>query len=410
MTGRIEKCRVSGSRNLISVLSLGEQAFTGIFPRSAQDDVPTGPLELAWCPDSDLLQLAHQFDLAPMYGSNYGYRSGLNQSMIRHLDSKAQHLVRQAELEAGDAVVDIGSNDGTFLNSFRVRSLERVGVDPTATKFQQFYDPEIRVLADFFAKDSIRAVLGNRKANLITSIAMFYDVEDPIAFARDVHELLADRGLWHFEQSYMPSMLRLNSYDTVCHEHVQYYSMLCVNRILEAAELEIVDVAMNAVNGGSFAVTAARVGSGHERNHAVIGWLLETEKRMGLHTPQPFRDFERRVFEHRRSLRDLIRGINASGKTIFGYGASTKGNVLLQFCGLTAGDLPCIADVNPEKFGSVTPGTHIPIVSEQVARAQNPDYFLVLPWHFKSSILEREKDFLAKGGHMIFPMPEIEIV
>jgi hypothetical protein len=239
---------------------------------------------------------------------------------------------------------------------------------------------------------------------------MFYDLERPIEFAREIHDCLDDHGLWHFEQSYMPSMLRTNAYDTVCHEHIEYYSLSAVQKILSAADLEIVDVAMNAVNGGSFAVTAAKANAGFAVNQAVIDWLLETERRMGLHTPRPFRDFEERVFEHRRSLTALIRSLNAAGKKVFGYGASTKGNVLLQFCGFTPDDIPCIAEVNTDKFGCVTPGTHIPIVSEAEARSRRPDYFLVLPWHFKPGIVQREADFLAGGGHLIFPMPEIEIV
>jgi hypothetical protein len=272
------------------------------------------------------------------------------------------------------------------------------------------YPDDIQLVADFFSRDNFVAIAGARKAKLITSIAMFYDLENPIAFAQQIGDCLADDGVWHFEQSYMPSMLRLNSYDTVCHEHIEYYSLATVEAILAAADLEILDVGMNAVNGGSFAVTAARRGSKYRRNEAVIHWLLATENHLGLHTPRPFRGFEDRVFEHRRSLTTLIRSLNHAGKRVFGYGASTKGNVLLQFCGLTSADLPCIADVNPDKHGCVTPGTHIPIVSEQDARAAMPHYFLVLPWHFKSGIIEREADFLNAGGHLIFPFPEIEIV
>jgi hypothetical protein len=410
MYTRIEKCRLSGSRQLLSVLNLGEQAFTGIFPRTPAAPVDSGPLELLWCPDSGLLQLAHQFPLGAMYGANYGYRSGLNQSMVRHLASKANHLARFAGLQSGDLVLDIGSNDGTLLRSYQVKGLRKLGIDPTGEKFRPLYPADTLLSADFFSRDNFVAAVGPARAQLITSIAMFYDLDDPIAFARQVHACLADRGVWHFEQSYMPSMLRMNSYDTVCHEHIEYYSLTAVMKILAAAEMEILDVAMNAVNGGSFAVTAARKGAGYRRNLPVIEWLLDSETRIGLHTPRPFRDFEERVFEHRRALTALIRSLNAAGKKVFGYGASTKGNVLLQFCGFTAADLPCIADVNPDKFGCVTPGTHIPIVSEAEARARKPDYFLVLPWHFKAGIIEREADFLANDGHLIFPMPEIEIV
>ena len=239
---------------------------------------------------------------------------------------------------------------------------------------------------------------------------MLYDLEDPIWFAREVAKVLAPDGLWHFEQSYMPSMLRLTSYDTICHEHLEYYSLEVICKILEAADLEVLDVEMNAVNGGSFAVTAAHRGSTFKRNHAVIDWLLAQEERMGLHTPRPYREFEDRVFRHKEDLYRLLRALKDDGKRVLGYGASTKGNVVLQFCGIGPELVEAIAEVNPDKFGCVTPGSHIPIVSEAEAKAMSPDYFLVLPWHFKEGILRREQEFLAGGGKMIFPFPEIEIV
>ena len=411
MTDRIERCRVSGSRNLVSVLDLGEQALTGLFPLPTDPPVPTGRLELLWCPDSGLLQLATSFDPRQMYGDSYGYRSGLNQSMVDHLTTKAEYLSRLAGLSAGDLVLDIGSNDGTLLGAYRAPGVRKLGIDPTSSKFRQFYPADAIVVSDFFSRHSFVEAVGTARAKVITSIAMFYDLEDPVAFAQAVYDCLADDGVWHFEQSYLPSMLRQNSYDTVCHEHIEYYSLTAVMAILERAGLEAISVVMNMVNGGSFAVTAAKVGRrGRREKPAVVHWLLEQEKRIGLGTPRPFRDFEERVFEHRQSLRALILALVADGKKVVGYGASTKGNVILQFCGLTAREIPCIADVNPDKFGRVTPGTNIPIVSEQEARAMKPDYFLVLPWHFKAGILKREAEFLAGGGQMIFPMPEIEIV
>jgi hypothetical protein len=205
-------------------------------------------------------------------------------------------------------------------------------------------------------------------------------------------------------------MLRMCSYDTICHEHLEYYSLGVVKYILNAVDMKIVDVQMNAVNGGSFAVTAAKRNNPIGSNDAVVNWLLEQEERMGLNTPRPYRDFEERVFRHRNDLTRLLQALVADGKKVLGYGASTKGNVLLQFCGITEKELPAIAEVNPDKFGSFTPGTGIPIVSEADARAMKPDYFLVLPWHFKDGILAREQEFTARGGKMIFPFPEIEIV
>lgn len=406
----INHCRVADSDHLVSVLDLGKQALTGVFPSSKEEKVTEGPLELVWCPDSGLLQLKHSYEPSEMYGDNYGYRSGLNQSMVNHLTEKIKYLEQLASPTEGDVVVDIGSNDCTTLKAYSNRGLRRIGIDPTGNKFKEYYPPEVTLIPDFFTASAYRS-LGIKNAKIVTSIAMFYDLDEPIKFAQDIESILADDGVWHFEQSYMPSMLRLNSYDTICHEHLEYYSLGVVKLILAAANLKVVDVVMNSINGGSFAVTAAKVSNKNVKsNDTVINWLLEQELKMGLDTPKPYRDFEERVYRHRDDLTRLIRSLTADGKKVLGYGASTKGNVVLQFCGLTAQDIPAIAEVNPEKFGRITPGSHIPIVSEADARAMNPDYFLVLPWHFKEGILRREKDYLSSGGRFIFPFPEIEII
>jgi hypothetical protein len=405
----LQKCRVSASKSLVPILDLGEQALTGVFPRDPAAPITTGPLRLVWCPDSGLVQLDHSYDLGEMYGDNYGYRSGLNQSMVRHLTQKIHNLERLAGLAPHDTVLDIGSNDATSLKAYQTPSLKRIGIDPTGAKFRAFYDDDITLVPDFFSAAAFRAT-GAAQAKIVTSIAMFYDLEDPIGFAREIEAVLAPGGVWHFEQSYMPSMLRTNAYDTICHEHLEYYSLGVVVHILAAVGMRVFDVKMNAVNGGSFAVTAVRQNDPREGSRAVIDWLLGQEERMGLNTPRPYREFEDRVFRHRADLQRLLKTLAADGKTVLGYGASTKGNVLLQFCGITTAEVAAIAEVNPDKFGAFTPGTAIPIISEAEARAMRPDYFLVLPWHFKEGIIQREAEFLAGGGHMIFPFPDIEII
>ena len=406
----IDRCRVGGDPHLVSILDLGHQTLTGVFPSSAEVEVTSGPLEMVWCPSSGLVQLKHSYDPDEMYGENYGYRSGLNQSMVEHLTNKVGYLERLSGVKAGETVLDIGSNDSTTLRAYQTPGLKRVGIDPTGAKFARYYPDDIKLVSDFFSAAAFRKV-SSEPAKVVSSIAMFYDLEDPVAFARQIREVLADDGVWHFEQSYMPSMLRTNSYDTICHEHLEYYSLGVVAKILEAADLRLIDVVMNNVNGGSFAVTAApKANATLKSNAPVIDWLLEQEDRMGLSTPKPFRDFEERVFRHRDDLTRLVRSLVADGKTIIGYGASTKGNVMLQFCGFTSKDIPFIAEVNEEKFGRVTPGSKIPIISEKEAAAMKPDYYLVLPWHFRGGIVQREKQYLAGGGRMIFPFPEIEIV
>jgi len=406
----IARCRASGSPNLLPVLSLGHQVLTGVFPTDQAQAITSGPLELVWCAESGLLQLRHSYDPAELYGANYGYRSGLNQSMVTHLASKACYLERLLPLRPGDVVLDIGSNDATLLKSYATPDIARVGIDPTGSKFRSFYGDDVALVPEFFSVDAYRGFT-RKSARIVTSVAMFYDLEDPVGFVREIEAVLADDGIWHLEQSYMPSMLRMNSYDTICHEHLEYYSLGSLVPILRAAGMKIVDVAMNAVNGGSFAVTAVKESNrGLRPNLPVIDWLLAQEDRMGLGTPRPYRQFEERVYRHREDLVRLVRALRGDGKTILGYGASTKGNVLLQFCGFGPDDIAAIAEVNADKFGCYTPGTHIPIISEAEARSMRPDYFLVLPWHFKEGILRREREYLAAGGKMIFPFPEIEIL
>jgi cyclopropane fatty-acyl-phospholipid synthase-like methyltransferase len=407
---KIESCRISGSSSLVHVLDLGEQSLTGVFPRVGDASPTIGPLRLAWCPVSGLLQLEHNFDLNEMYGENYGYRSGLNIAMVDHLAAKVKGLVGKVELLPDDYVLDIGSNDGTLLHCYKGMNVRCVGIDPTAAKFKSYYDSSIRVVPEFFNAQLWRDLTNGVPAKIISSIAMFYDLESPSKFVKDVYSCLSDEGIWHFEQSYMPSMLRTNSYDTVCHEHLEYYSLSVVDKLLSSEGFKILDVKFNGVNGGSFAVTAAKSHSKFRQNDRLIQWLLGQEDRMNLNSPRPYREFEHRVFAHRDDLQRLIRTLVADGKKVAGYGASTKGNVLLQFCGFTQDEIFAIAEVNRDKFGRVTPGTNIPIISEESVKRMQPDYMLVLPWHFRDGIVRREKEFLASGGSLIFPFPEIEIV
>lgn len=409
MYTKIEKCRICEATDLLNVLSLGQQHLTGIFPKSLKKEITKGPLDLVWCNSCGLLQLNHSYSLDEMYGDNYGYRSGLNGSMVRHLQHKIITLEQLASPKDDELVIDIGSNDATSLKAYKGK-FKKIGIDPTGKKFKEYYTDDITLIPDFFSFEIFKNSFPNKKAKIITSIAMFYDLESPMIFVNDIEKTLSDDGIWHFEQSYMPSMLRTNSYDTICHEHLEFYSFKVVKNMLDKCGLRVIDVQMNSINGGSFAITACKKDSRYKSNLPIINWMLKQEDDMGLDTPKPYRDFEERVFRHRKNLTDLIEALVADGKKIIGYGASTKGNVLLQFCKLTTKHIPFIAEVNEDKYGSFTPGTNIPIISEKEARAMNPDYFLVLPWHFKNGILEREKEFMSNGGKFIFPMPEIEIV
>jgi hypothetical protein len=406
---KIKNCRISGSANLVNVLSLGKQVLTGVFPKDSSQKITAGPLDLVWCPDSRLLQLNHSYDLKEMYGMNYGYRSGLNPSMVLHLQNKVHSLLRLKEIKNGDIVLDIGSNDATLLSSYNTKGLKRVGIDPVGIKFEKYYSKDIKLIPNFFSAEVFNKNFFNKKASIITSIAMFYDLEDPSKFVKDIVEILDKDGIWHFEQSYMPAMLEMGLYDTICHEHLEYYSLYVTKNLVERHGLKIVDVQLNRINGGSFAVTASHINSKIKVNKSIIEWILEYENNLGLDKIKPYAEFAKKVLRHKNNLVNLIKKLNTDGKKVVAYGASTKGNVLLQFCGFTKNDISCIADVNVDKHGLMTPGTHIPILSENDVRSMKPDYMLVLPWHFSDFIINREAKYIASGGKLIFPFPTIEI-
>ncbi len=407
----ISRCRICGNTDLQDVLQLGDQKLTGVFPKSTSDPIVSGPLDLVRCtPLGDatcgLLQLRHSYPLDAMYGDNYGYRSGLNASMVRHLQEKVKGLIALARPASGALVADIGCNDGTLLKAYP-DSFRRVGLDPVAKKFLGHYPQDIEVVTDFFSLENWKARLGGEKAVIITSVAMFYDLEAPLEFVKAVAECLAPDGIWHFEQSYMPLMVSQLAYDTICHEHIEYYALRQIDWMLRRAGLKIVALEKSLVNGGSLAVTAAKTGCRLPAADVEIQRLLEEEQGAGFETMQPFTKFRERVFRHRDDLKSAIAEILDRGQVIAGYGASTKGNVLLQFCGLSTREIPFIGEVNPEKFGSLTPGTNIPIVSESEMHRARPDALLVLPWHFRENIISRESEFIARGGRLLFPLPAI---
>lgn len=410
MYREIRNCRMCGHTGLEVLLELGDQYLTGVFPRARTESLTRGPLTLVRCETCGLVQLRHSYERTELYGAHYGYRSSLNAMMVDHLRDKADALRKRVELGQRDVVVDIGSNDGTFLSFFSGRDLTLVGFDPSAERWRDRYAADATLVADFFSGPAARGAIGARKAKVVTSIAMFYDLERPLEFAEAVAGILADDGVWHLEQSYLPTMLRMNAYDTVCHEHLEYYALEQIQWVADKTGLTVLDVEMNDVNGGSFAITLAKRLSSAPAEGARVARCLRAEAALAMGSLAPFRAFASRVAGHRTGLLDTLEAIRARKQTVLGYGASTKGNVILQYAGIDARLLPAIAEVNADKFGCVTPGTWIPIISEADAHAQKPDHFLVLPWHFRSGLMRREAKYLSAGGKLIFPLPEIDVV
>jgi hypothetical protein len=406
----IKNCRSCNSENIKVVFDLGNQVSSGAFRSEILNDIMSGPLTLVKCGDCDLVQLKHSYPLNEMYNEDYGYRSGATDYMRQHLNKIIEFATKNVVLNKKDTVLDIGCNDGTLLGSYEEGQYNLVGIDPVAIKYLDSYHHNTKVVTDFFTKENYFSVT-SEKAKIVSSISMFYDLENPVSFAKEVASVLETDGVWVFEQSYLPAMLRQNSYDTICHEHLEYYSLSALEYILQQAGMKLVDASQNEVNGGSIRLAAVHKNSplASKVSPEAI-WLIEQEKNHDIHSNNSFAIFQENVNRQKIDLINLLKELKRKGKSVIGYGASTKGNVILQHCGITSELLPYIGDITSFKDGAFTPGTNIPIISMDKAKSLNPDYFLVLPWAFRNDILLREKETIQNGIKFIFPLPFVEIV
>ena len=412
MIKKINQCRICGNKNLIEVLDLGSQFLTSVFPdKNHIDSIEKFPLKLIKCHGEinacNLVQLAHSVEKNLMYSDNYGYRSGLNSSMMSHLQHRVDQIMKTVNFEKNDIVLDIGSNDGTTL-SYYDNKIKKIGIDPTSNKFKEFYKPEITVITDFFSAEILKNYIGNKKIKAITSFSMFYDLEDPVEFSNQVSQILdTNEGIWVLEQSYLPEMLNKLSFDTICHEHLEYYSLTQIDWIMSKVGLKIIDVEFNEINGGSFAVTVCHKSNKTYKRSKIVNYVLRQEIEKGLLEKKIFDQFSKRVHLFKNNFKNFLISSTNSGKKIFGIGASTKGNVILQYCDIDKNTLPYIGEINPEKFNKYTPGSWIEIRQEDEILKMNPDLLLILPWHFKKFFLEQRK---YSKFNLLFPLPETHIV
>lgn len=411
-------CRVCDGA-LEPILSLGD-IYVSDFPAADESDGTLAPLELVLCRRCRLLQLKHTVPGETMY-RNYWYRSGTNQTMrtaLADIANKAEHLVH---LKEGDTVVDIGCNDGTLLASYKTGGIFKAGFDPAENLAQFSRKIADHLTVGFFDAEAFAKApeLAGRKARIVTSIAMFYDLEDPNRFVADIKKVMHPDGLWIVQMSYLPLMLKTNELGNVCHEHLEYYSLQSFEHLLQRHDFEVVDLEMNDVNGGSMrAYIRNRAADPHTfadetyRELAAdrVKAFREEEFRMGLDTSAPYLEFAAWVDRIREDVVGFIKEKVAQGKKVYVYGASTKGNTLLQYFGLDHTMIGGASERNRDKFGRVTVGTRIPIVSEEEARAAKPDYMLVLPWHFLEEFQAREKEYLLGGGRFIVPMPHFTLI
>ena len=404
----LKNCRICVSADLIEVITLGEQIITSRFPIHGDFSTPKTLINLCICNNCGLLQLSVSTNKTELYEYEYGYRSGISNTMREHLKKYQEELLTIITLSDNDVVLDIGSNDSTMLQNYG-KNFTRIGCDPTGKQFKQYYN-DVELIPDYFTAENFTKNYPNKKCKVVSSISMFYDLPNPVEFAKDIYKVLDDEGIWTCEQSYLLSMLKTNSFDTICHEHLEYYALKQIKLIADMSGFKIIDVKFNDCNGGSFRVYFAKKNSiNFTESIDLINKILKDEYDYGLPNIKVFTEFMNNCDNEIKKLLNFIDEVNNNNKKIYIYGASTKGNCLLQYANINQDKIKFAVERNPIKLGKMT-STGIPIIMEETMRNDPPDYLLVLPWHFKNEIILREKDYLKKGGKIIFPLPKFEII
>ena len=401
-------CRICKSKNYKEVLDLGMMSLTGVFLKNG-NDVPKSHLSLNFCKNCSLVQLGNTHNKNDMFGNNYMYRSAVTKTMKEHFNEIIDISKNWLRELKGKNILEIASNDGTLINMLNEYNINSTAIDPSAKKYLNNYPAETNIYLDFFDKNFNSKYGIDSKFDLILSLAVLYDIDDPISFAKTIFHNLDDNGIWITEQTSSLTLLDTNAYDSVCHEHLTYLSYKTLSQICNIAGLRIIDVYKNDINGKSLVLVITKIGNSFEPNTTNIQNYIEYENSYSPDKVESWEKFSQFVIEHKINLTNTINEIKKIGP-VYGYGASTKGNVLIQYLNFTKKDLPYILERDQNKYGHETPGSKIPIISEFEGKNLNPAGLVVFPWHFRTEIIEREKEFLSNGGKLIFPLPNVEVI
>ena len=404
---KLKKCRICKKTKLKTLFSLGKLSFTGKFP-SINQQIKKEPITLIICKNCELVQLGHNFDLKYLYGPDYGYRTGINKTMLNHVKHVVNYLSKKTKIKKNDFVLDIASNDGSLLNFYN-KNIKTFGIDPILEKYKENYKKINHKIGDFFSAKQIKKTT-KKKFKIITALSVFYDAADPNKFVKDVKELLSNDGIFLLEFADLASIIKNKMFDTICHEHLEYYSSKVILNLCKKYNLRVFDIKKNDINGSSNQYYICHKKSKYKDNHKIIKKVLENEEKLNLSNEKTYKKFIKSINISKNKLNKFLKKNIKLGKKIHGYGASTKGNVLLQYYNINNKIINYIAERNKNKYNLFTPGTNIKIISETLSRFYKPDYYLVLPWHFRNEILIREKEIRKKGTKFIFPLPKLQIL
>jgi SAM-dependent methyltransferase len=402
---KIVKCRVSKKKDLILVGKFKGMSLTGIFPKTINQKIPYLPFEVVYSKKSQLLQLKHNYNPNLLYGNSYGYMSRLNPVMVEHLKKKSKILRKKINFKKNDFILDIGSNDGTFLNFFN--GFNSYAVDPSISQLKRNYNKNIKKIPFIFEKAF--TFVKKKRFKLISAIAMFYDLKDPIDFMNKTKKILRKDGIFHIEVAYLPEIIKRFSYDTFCQEHYEYYSMLALEFLCNKTNMKIVDFGFNNINGGSIWLNIAHQNSAFKSNSKKIKKQISLELKEKINKPDTYRKYFKKVLIHGNQINSIIKKINDTGKNVYALGASTKGNVILQNAKLDNTLIKGVFDVNRKKFNKFTPHSKIKILDEKKIKSLKVDYVLLLIWHFNKFIINKIKK-LNRNIKIIIPFPKIKII
>jgi len=407
----INSCRVCESTDLCHSIELGILASCGVFQAKSKLSAPTGVLSLLICRRCLLVQTDRNFDLDELFRIEYGYESSLNSSMALHLFQMINEYKNSGFSIEKNNYLDIGSNDGTLINFVAEEEIfaNCYAVDPTIEKFSSNYSFRVKQNPDFFnLKTAQKLSEEGIKFDLITSIAMFYDLPEPDDFVKGIKSLLAQNGVWILELSYLYSMVKSLAFDTICHEHLEYYSLYSLRHLIQSNNMKIVKFDENDSNGGSMRLYIAHNESTFQE--ANIETVLANEFSNAEEIDRMLQKMMQDVAVNITLAKEFLNYSRSNNLIVHGLGASTKGNTFLQYAGLTSDDIQYVAEINEKKFGKITPGSQITIISEMDSEKMNPAFYIVLPWHFRKNIIEKKRKFLEDGGRLIFVFPQFEIV
>jgi SAM-dependent methyltransferase len=401
----IKKCRSCGSKKLSKIISLGNQYLSDFTKINKKPK--SFPLRVILCDKCHLVQLDNNAPQKYLYTERYGYKSGINQTMQDELKEIAEKTLKIIKTKENIVTVDIGANDGTLLKYYP-KNIYRIGIEPIKKLAKECKKNANKIVNDFFTIEAFDKVVKNKKANIVTAISCFYDMEDPNKFVEDVSKIMTEDGIFVIQQNYLVGMLEQNAFDNIVHEHLEYYSLLSLSNLLSQHNMEVFDVELRDLNGGSFRTYISF--KNKRKITKAVEKLRIYEEKLKLNKKKIYSDFAKRIEKNRDNLVKFIKQESKKGKLIYLYGASTRGNTLLQYLGLDKKLIKFAVERNPEKWGKIISSVGIPIVSEEQARKDKPDYMLVLPWFFKEEFLKREKGYLKNGGHFIFPLPKLEVI